>query len=179
MSGVMARLDWAMGCRVLCGVIDCGADIASVVVLQLAPYPTSYEPRVACFAPGWQRRQDGIWELSQHAKANLRRYRRGRPRLGRDSLPYPKPLLARRPTGLGKESKLPRHALKRPQLTARAKCPACGFINVLEAARLYSIDPRSPLPECAIVEPERWQTWELERIEEDESVDPLVPGGLP
>lgn len=178
MSGVMARLDWSMGCRVMCGVIDCGADIASVVVVQIAPYPSSYEPRVACFAPGWQRRHDGIWELSRHAKANLQRYRRRPPRPKKEHFPYPKPLLSRRPTGLGKESQSLRHALKRPQLPARAKCPACGFINVLEAARLYSIDPRSPLPECAIVEPDRWVTWELERIEEDESVDPLVPGGL-
>ena len=176
MSGVMARLDWAMGCRVLCGVIDCGADIASVVVLQIAPYPQSYEPRVACFAPGWQRRHDGIWELSRHAKANLRRSRR-RPPPNKESYPYPKPLLSRRPTGLGKESQLLRHALKRPHLPARAKCEACGFINVLEADRLYSIDPRSPLPECAIVEPDRWVSWELERIEADESVDELA-GGL-
>ena len=59
MSGVMARLDTILGCRVLCGVIDCDADIASVVVVQLAPYPSPYEPRLACFAPGWQRRHDG------------------------------------------------------------------------------------------------------------------------
>ena len=96
MSGVLARLDTILGCRVLCGVIDCGADIASVVVLQLAPYPTSYEPRVACFAPGWQRRHDGTWEISRHAKANLQRYRRGRQRLGKGYLPYPKPPLSRR-----------------------------------------------------------------------------------
>ena len=37
MSGVMARLDWAMGCHVLCGVIDCGADIASVVAFRYRP----------------------------------------------------------------------------------------------------------------------------------------------
>ena len=178
MSGVMARLGWAMGCRVLCGVIDCGADIASVVVLQLAPYPTSYEPRVACFAPGWHRRHDGTWELSRHAKANLQRYRRRPPRPNKEHFPYPKPLLSRRPTGLGKESQSLRHVLKRPQLPALAKCEACGFINVLEAARLGSIDPRSPLPECAIVEPHRWVTWELERLEADDSVDELVPGGL-
>ena len=179
MSGVMARLDRVFGFRVLCGVIDWGADIAYVVVVQLAPWPSSYEPRVACFAPGWQRRHDGTWELSRHSKANLQRIRRQPPRPKKEHYPYPKPLLSRRPTGLGKESQSPRHALKRPQLPAQARCQTCGFINVLEAARLDSIDPRSPLPECAIVEPDRWVTWELERIEADESVDPQVPTGLP
>ncbi len=180
MSGVMARLDKKTGYRVQCGMIDCGADIASVVLVALMPYSDSGpgHRRVACFAPGWKRRNDGIWELSRHAKANLQRYRRGRPRPKKEHYPYPKPPLSRRPTGLGKESKSLLHALKRPRLPARAKCEACGFINVLEADRLYSIDPRSPLPECAIVEPDRWVTWELERLEADESVDPLVPGGL-
>ena len=127
MSEVMARLNWVMGYRVQCGVIDCGADVAYVVLVAIAPYPSDDERRVACFAPGWQRRHDGTWEMSRHAKANLQRYRRGRRPLGKGYPPYPKPLLSRRPTGLGNESKLPRHALKRPQLPARAKCEACGL----------------------------------------------------
>ncbi len=171
MSEAIARLDKKTGYRVLCGVLDCGADVASVVLVS----PINL--RVACFDPGWQRRQlDGIWELSRHAKANLQRYRRRQRRrepcsvcrgegitiVGkagcRHDLGSP-PLLARRPTSLGKETQSLVHALKRPQLPARAKCKACGFINVLEADRLRSIDPRSPLQWCEIIEPYRWAEW--------------------
>ena len=65
-------------------------------------------------------------------------------------------------------------ALRRPHVPANALCPTCGFLQTLDAGKLGSIDPQSPLPDVEIDWPPRWAGWTLEdRLEDwDLGVEP-------
>jgi len=66
-----ARLD-KTGLRVLCGVKDCGYELAWV--LERGVYAEGRWQRGLWFGPGWAPRADGVWSLTPRA---MRRRRRG------------------------------------------------------------------------------------------------------
>ncbi len=130
-----ARLDKRTERRVLCGRLvngqaSCDGELARVVDYPWNPAhmtgPMSGEreehfPRVICFAPGWVPTTDAaeIWRPNRRTKLRARDGKAGS--FGR--LPVPETLKGKaRLWGLG-----PRN------LPARAKCPDCGAINVLES----------------------------------------------
>ncbi len=59
---VKARLD-KTGLRVLCGVIDCGTELA--LVLEVGVSTKDGWPRAVWFPPGWSVRKDGVWHRSR------------------------------------------------------------------------------------------------------------------
>lgn len=70
-----ARLDRTER-RVLCGVIDCGAEIARVVDEYTKGRVFPGEPpnyRAVWMGPGWDIRPDGVWALTSRAKRQMRR----------------------------------------------------------------------------------------------------------
>ena len=147
---LMARLSKKED-RVLCGRINCGADIAVLVECSTI---FGEEFSVLCFPSGWSQRDDGVWVLSRHAISARKKAMRGK-------RPFPSRALSRRGHELGEYGKL-LHALKRPDVPALAICPTCGFMQTLDAEELGSIDPRSRLPEVEVDWPRRWAEWTLE-----------------
>ena len=158
-----ARLD-RKGFRVICGLQDCGADIAAIVILYwFGMVDVDVEGiRCVCFTPDWyQRKGDGVWVMSDRATKTKKKVLLG-------IHPQTRRPLARRGSGIDKETGERSHELKRPHLPAKAKCPSCGFPNTLRAEALGSIDPRSPLPigvetAGALYEDDtkNWEDWSL------------------
>jgi hypothetical protein len=142
-----ARLD-RTGARVICGVIDCGKDLARVVEGKQVDYLFRKDEivrRAVAFPPGWfpkggtpltpdeealdiysrARGIDGVWQLT---KRNLRRehragsnppHARTRPQQRRGFGP-----------GLLVEGLVPW------DLPVNAKCSACGFVQILDPDEL-------------------------------------------
>lgn len=165
-SSVYARLD-KTGYRVICGKIECGQDIAAVVLAW--PRHEDYY-RVLCFPSGWYQGRDSVWRLSLRARQRLNKDNRARSMgiiPGGEALILRKVPLARRALGQSWENSMPIHALKRPKVPGLAQCAFCGAIQNLDAPRLRSIDPRSPLLPCEVGGPVQWEDWDLEQIPED------------
>ena len=124
MSGLATRLDKGGG-RVICGMRDCGAELARIVEVLHEDQPL----RLAYFPLGWRpRASDGTWALTRHA---AERMRRGRP-----------PAYARRPAWPDGRRIL---GVRLDAATAQAVCPACGSIQTLAAEALrFDVLPEAP-----------------------------------
>ena len=70
---LLARLDKSET-RVLCGVVDCGAEVARVVDVERGNVTLPLRSvRAVWFGPGWHPREDGVWALTARAARELRR----------------------------------------------------------------------------------------------------------
>lgn len=143
--------------RVLCGHVECGADIAVVVryhVVDESSPDDEADIRVLCFEPGWYQREDGIWALSRHAQKDVKR-------AAGQWQPYPRYLRSRRGwMANGSERQTLRMPVDMPVL---AQCWRCGHTQLLEfeALRASHVSIYDSLPDGEIDWPERWQGWEI------------------
>jgi hypothetical protein len=130
----LARLHPKNDTRVICGMLGCGADIATVtervstleetVVVEQGRSVTRLKVgekiRLLFFPPGWARRdQDGVWRLTNHARRQIELGYR--PKLRRGNL-----------RAAGKTRQVPMG----PPLPVRVECSTCGSFQTLDAARL-------------------------------------------
>jgi hypothetical protein len=102
------------GSRVLCHIVDCGAEIAWV--LEVGVYADGRWQRGLWFPPGWTTRPDGVWVWTARS---VKRRRKGQAPADRQPM-----------RGLRPEGQLPWN------LPVEAKCPDCGFPQTLDPAVL-------------------------------------------
>jgi hypothetical protein len=127
---LLSRLDKSR-LRVLCGRIECGARLADIREQE--------EGRVVIFPPGWTSDRRGVYRLTNRAR---RQIARGRP-----------PNYRRAPatTHYFGPDGTPTRAVYAPTpraYPAQAQCPMCGFIQLLDAARLdVVVEPRVLYPQ--------------------------------
>ncbi|MFN0071384.1 MAG: hypothetical protein ACKVVP_07850 [Chloroflexota bacterium] len=127
-----ARLD-KTGRRVLCGVTDCGCQLAFVV--KPRPQGRSGDPSpMVAFGPGWTLGNDGVWTLSRRA---LRATRAGRAPTWRRP-----PIQHHDTAGLA-------FGIAPYDLPAEARCPACGLRQTLDSDQL-NVDRNEHRPRASI-----------------------------
>ena len=136
-GGYKAHLD-KKGYRVLCGSLECEADIA-IRALAVSDRPFY----LICFPPGWTA-ANNVWFMTRHARKRVARGRR--------------PLDRREGALIGGT---PVQELRRPALPTKARCPRCWAVNVLEQ-QVLGTDPGYPNGEFIVLEPWRWEGWPVE-----------------
>jgi hypothetical protein len=120
-NDLVARLDKRQE-HILCGSVTCGGRIARV----LEAMEDGQHHRFVIFPLGWEpREQDRVWALTRYA---------ARQKAGGHSELY------RREANW--TSGWPREGSMVTELPARATCPRCGFINVVDPRRL-NVEPRT------------------------------------
>ena len=139
-SQLLARLD-KNGGRVLCGSISCGTQMAFIVTNV-----SDGAARWICFPPGWAPHGlDQVWQPTRHAARQIAgdlpsRYRR-----------QAQWASGRRVAGTAVE-----------KLPAAAKCPGCGFVNILFADALRA-EPKPRVVASGgssdLIEPTAWFLW--------------------
>ena len=138
--------------RVLCGRIECGATIAHV--------REQLDGRVVIFPPGWTLDRGGTYRLTQRARRRIARGQQPTYRRAPGTTHY------FRPDGTPMAA---RYAVTPHSYPAQAQCPRCGFIQVLNAARLEVIvEPRVRYPEQTedgrdYWHAERYMEWAIEQ----------------
>lgn len=123
---INARLNSA-GTHAVCGVIDCGTQIAYVshpTANDIAEFKERGETPLSClqFLPGWAPRKDGVWSLSNYARRRLITRRSAKVRR------YPQN------DGTGALRSVMNSSYE--MLPIEAKCAKCGFRNVLREDQL-------------------------------------------
>lgn len=125
MTTWLARLDKRTGGRVLCARVGCDRELARVAETEYG--------RVLEFPMGWAPTAEGMWRLTRHARERERHghapgFRRPPRKMVRGEQ-----LIAKHPTPL--------------EYPARAQCPHCQLIQVLDAERLdVVVEPRGVAP---------------------------------
>ncbi len=149
MSDLKARLD-KRGTHAVCGVIDCGYQLARVVDSRGVFHGLRYAPRAVCFGPGW-RVSNGHWRVSNEARERIRSRRRPREKR--------QPVEGHHVDDGKLVGKL---AWVSPALVT---CPRCGFVQELD------FDSLSAVSETSDGTSKFWDSWMAWPWEPDDVTD--------
>lgn len=150
MSGIYARLDKKTALRILCGrgATECDGQLAVVECANTALCDVDEARRYLFFLEGWLPREDGVWAMTPHAtKQVLRGWRPSfhRSPNGIRKMPAGDPAFEKTASETGikdAEQWLRKQARQRSAghrvtaLPVKAKCPKCGWLQTLDAAKL-------------------------------------------